>query len=81
MLGDVLPQGPMCVCLFSVCRRSVIEAVYNKLNPHREEEGVSLMFSKLPPSSTPSKHTHTKQDIHLCVCCVFVMQSVLSEDG
>lgn len=29
------------MCCLCVCRRSVIEAVYNRLNPHREEEGVS----------------------------------------
>lgn len=29
-------------CLCSSCRRSVIEAVYNRLNPYKEEDGVSV---------------------------------------
>lgn len=42
----------------SPCRRSVIEAVYNRLNPYREEDGVSICDDELCPS--PAVLTHTQ---------------------
>lgn len=48
---DLIPFLYLC----SSCRRSVIEAVYNRLNPYREEDGVSVRICdeyELCPSLT-----------------------------
>lgn len=57
--GDPVPCVCLCVC---VRRRSVIEAMYIKLNPHKEEEGVSGRSARFP--SHPSS-SHPPTSLHL----------------
>lgn len=56
-VSTLLLEASRCVPFVCVRRRSVIEAVYNKLNPHKEEEGVSWSLFKPPhPSAFQSTH-------------------------
>lgn len=56
-VSPLLLETSLRVLFVCLRRRSVIEAVYNKLNPHKEEEGVSWSLFEPPrPSAFQSTH-------------------------
>lgn len=79
LLVEQLKSLIIFLCVYSPFRRSVIEAVYNRLNPYREEDGVSVSIC----DGWMIKHSHTNHILmswghitHLEISAVLFLSSL-----